>query len=232
MRDLEMYTGLPNGRKKTRRGRGHGASRETGHEKGAASARGSEDRGRARMAEGRDVAEGTRQSPSTGAGSGGARFNEARAVEDSTESPSTGSGTGGAGVHPATAHLHAAVMAHNAGDHYAAKTHALNYAHMVHVTTPTEEQTGGAPAPQHFNLATGEISDSDNEPDERRNHDVEGAHWIQGMHMQHGALHRELGVPEGQKIPAKKLARAAHSSNPTEARRAHLAETLKKMHHG
>jgi hypothetical protein len=38
-------------------------------------------------------------------------------------------------------------------------------------------------------------------------------------------------VPQGEKIPAKKLERAAHSDNPTLARRARLAETLKGMHH-
>lgn len=57
------------------------------------------------------------------------------------------------------------------------------------------------------------------------------AKWIQAMHMKKGALHRELGVPEGEKIPAAKLAKAAHSSNPTLARRANLAKTLKKMNH-
>jgi hypothetical protein len=56
-------------------------------------------------------------------------------------------------------------------------------------------------------------------------------HWIKGAIKHPGALHRELGVPEGQKIPAKKLAKAAHSSNPTLRRRAALAKTLKKMHH-
>jgi len=54
--------------------------------------------------------------------------------------------------------------------------------------------------------------------------------FIQDMHMQHGALHRQLGVPEDETIPAKKLAAAKHSSNPTERKRAILAETLKKMH--
>ena len=33
--------------------------------------------------------------------------------------------------------------------------------------------------------------------------------WIQKMHMKKGALHKELGVPEGKKIPAKKLSAAA-----------------------
>jgi hypothetical protein len=43
-------------------------------------------------------------------------------------------------------------------------------------------------------------------------------------------LHRELHVPEGQKIPASKLAKAAHSDNPTLRRRVALAKTLKGMH--
>ena len=51
--------------------------------------------------------------------------------------------------------------------------------------------------------------------------------WIAGAIKHKGALHRELGVPQGKKIPAKKLAAAAKSSNPTERTRANLAKTLK-----
>lgn len=58
------------------------------------------------------------------------------------------------------------------------------------------------------------------------------ADWIRGAVRHPGALHRELNVPQGQKIPAKKLERAEHSSNPTERKRAILAETLKGMHKG
>jgi hypothetical protein len=36
-------------------------------------------------------------------------------------------------------------------------------------------------------------------------------------------------VPVGQKIPASKLAAAAHSSNPTLRKRAALAQTFKKV---
>lgn len=54
--------------------------------------------------------------------------------------------------------------------------------------------------------------------------------WIKGAIKHPGALHRDLGVPQGQKIPASKLAKAAHSSNPTLRRRANLAKTLKGMH--
>jgi len=54
--------------------------------------------------------------------------------------------------------------------------------------------------------------------------------WIAGAIKHKGALHKELGVPEGKKIPAKKLEKATHSNNPTLAKRANLAETLRKLH--
>jgi hypothetical protein len=54
--------------------------------------------------------------------------------------------------------------------------------------------------------------------------------WIKGAIRHPGALHRELHVPEGKKIPAKKLAKAEHSKNPLERKRADLAKTLKAMH--
>ena len=57
-------------------------------------------------------------------------------------------------------------------------------------------------------------------------------HWI-GPAIKHpGALHRELGVPEGEKIPERKLEKAAHSDNPKLRRQAALAKTLKGFHHG
>lgn len=55
-------------------------------------------------------------------------------------------------------------------------------------------------------------------------------HWIAGAIKHKGALHKELGVPQGKKIPARLLTKALHSKNPTERRRAALAKTLKKMH--
>jgi hypothetical protein len=54
--------------------------------------------------------------------------------------------------------------------------------------------------------------------------------WIKGAIKHPGALHKELGVPKGKKIPASKLKKAEHSKNPTTAKRAHLAETLKGFH--
>jgi len=56
--------------------------------------------------------------------------------------------------------------------------------------------------------------------------------WIQKAIKNPGALHKELKVPMGKKIPAAKLEKAAHSSNPTLKKRAVLAETLKGMHKG
>jgi len=50
--------------------------------------------------------------------------------------------------------------------------------------------------------------------------------WIQGAIKKPGALHKELGVPEGKKIPAKKLEVAAEKPG-KEGKRARLAETLK-----
>lgn len=54
--------------------------------------------------------------------------------------------------------------------------------------------------------------------------------WIAGAVKHPGALHRSLGVPQGEKIPEKKLAKAENSDNPTLAKRARLAETLKSFH--
>lgn len=53
--------------------------------------------------------------------------------------------------------------------------------------------------------------------------------WIADATKRKGALHRNLGVPEGKKIPAKKLAKAAKSGSPTVKREAALARTLSKM---
>lgn len=50
--------------------------------------------------------------------------------------------------------------------------------------------------------------------------------WIASAIKKPGALHKELGVPQGQKIPAGKLAAAAKKPG-KEGKRARLAETLK-----
>lgn len=57
---------------------------------------------------------------------------------------------------------------------------------------------------------------------------VEKKKWIQGAIKHPGALHKELGVPKGKKIPAKKLEKAAKKGG-IEGKRARLAETLKRL---
>jgi len=53
--------------------------------------------------------------------------------------------------------------------------------------------------------------------------------WIQKAVKHPGALHEQLGVPKGQKIPKAKLAAAAKKGGKL-GQRARLAETLGKMH--
>ena len=54
--------------------------------------------------------------------------------------------------------------------------------------------------------------------------------WIQKAIKKPGALHKQLKVPAGQKIPAKKLASAAKQPGKL-GQRARLAQTLGKMSH-
>lgn len=53
--------------------------------------------------------------------------------------------------------------------------------------------------------------------------------WIAGATKNKGALHRALGVPEGEKIPEKKMAKAAKSDSPLMRKRVALAKTLKSF---
>lgn len=52
--------------------------------------------------------------------------------------------------------------------------------------------------------------------------------WIQKAIKKPGALHKELGVPMGKKIPKKTLDAAAKKPG-KEGKRARLAQTLSKM---
>lgn len=52
--------------------------------------------------------------------------------------------------------------------------------------------------------------------------------WIQKAIKKPGALHKEMGIPEGKKIPSKKLAIAAKKPGKM-GQRARLAETLKGL---
>lgn len=55
--------------------------------------------------------------------------------------------------------------------------------------------------------------------------------WIQGAIKHPGALHKDLGVAQGKKIPLKKIEKAAGGSGKT-AKRARLAITLRKIRGG
>jgi hypothetical protein len=52
--------------------------------------------------------------------------------------------------------------------------------------------------------------------------------WIAGAVGKKGALHKEMGVPEGKKIPAGRLEAAAKKGGKL-GKRARLAETLRKL---
>jgi hypothetical protein len=87
----------------------------------------------------------------------------------------------------------------------------------------------------HMSMKEWEASSLDKKHDEQQSmkglkHGGKAGKWIQGAIEHKGALHKSLHVPAGEKIPAKKLAKAEHSSNPKLAKRAHLAETLKHLH--
>ena len=51
------------------------------------------------------------------------------------------------------------------------------------------------------------------------------------LHLKKGALHKQLGVAEGKKIPTGRLAKAAHSSDPLLKKRAVFAENAKHWAH-
>ena len=53
--------------------------------------------------------------------------------------------------------------------------------------------------------------------------------WMQDLKLKKGALKKELGVPAGKTIPGVKLEKATKSKNPTERKRAGLAETFKRI---
>ncbi|MDA1035152.1 MAG: hypothetical protein O2959_06340 [Proteobacteria bacterium] len=54
--------------------------------------------------------------------------------------------------------------------------------------------------------------------------------WIESAVKKPGALRCTLKVKAGEHIPEKKLEKATHSKNKLTAKRARLAETLKRFH--
>lgn len=62
----------------------------------------------------------------------------------------------------------------------------------------------------------------------KKKKEVKEEKWIQKAIKKPGALHKQLGVPEGEKIPAGKLASAAEKGGKL-GKRARLAQTLKGL---
>lgn len=46
-------------------------------------------------------------------------------------------------------------------------------------------------------------------------------------HLNHGALHRHLGIPEGETIPEDKLEEASNSDNPHVQKMANMAKAMR-----
>lgn len=55
--------------------------------------------------------------------------------------------------------------------------------------------------------------------------------WIAGSIKHPGALHKQLGIKSGKKIPTKKIEAAAKKGGLL-GKRANLAKTLKSFRHG
>lgn len=53
--------------------------------------------------------------------------------------------------------------------------------------------------------------------------------WIAEATKNKGALHKKLGVKQGEKIPESKIKKAEHSKSPKLRKEANLADTLKKL---
>jgi hypothetical protein len=61
---------------------------------------------------------------------------------------------------------------------------------------------------------------------------AEKSHFARSMHKLHGgALHRHLGIPEGEAIPLEKKEEAANSNSPHVAAMGHLALSMESWHH-
>jgi hypothetical protein len=62
---------------------------------------------------------------------------------------------------------------------------------------------------------------------------AEKSHFARSMHKLHGgALHRHLGIPEGEAIPLEKKEEAAHSDSPHVAAMGRLAVAMHGWKHG
>lgn len=96
----------------------------------------------------------------------------------------------------------------------------------------TAAQECGFDSPEHIEASLTEHyrAASHKPPRQWSPRTAEGKHWIDKAIKHPGALHEELGVPKGEKIPESKMDEALHSDNPEEKKRAEFAEELKGFH--
>lgn len=91
-------------------------------------------------------------------------------------------------------------------------------------TKPTMPFSGAEAKDVPATYATDTKAQGEQEPEYRR----KGG----GIHIRHpGRLHERLGVPQGQKIPASKIAKAKRSADPSLRKEATFAQNAKKFHH-
>lgn len=62
-----------------------------------------------------------------------------------------------------------------------------------------------------------------------KKNEMRGDKWMNSPEIHKGGLHRSLGIPEGKKIPEKRIIKAEHSRKPKIRKEAYLAETYKKL---
>jgi hypothetical protein len=139
----------------------------------------------------------------------------------------------GGGVRP---HAHAK-HEFNFGHH-----HGAGHEEPLETHPPAELKKGGVPK-KHKHASGGRTAlacggkamkdGGDDEEDEPRHKSADGGRWIQAATNKMekkgtvGSLHRALDVPEGNKIPAKKLSKAEHSSSPALRKKANFAANVR-----
>ncbi|MFZ0867796.1 MAG: hypothetical protein WAN06_14185 [Candidatus Sulfotelmatobacter sp.] len=95
-------------------------------------------------------------------------------------------------------------------------------------TTSPSGDTGGDPSPLTREQRR-QIMEEMGPPQKMQGRKSGGGIHIKKSHQ--GLLHKNLGVAKGEPIPAKKLAKAEHSSDPKVRKRAVFAENAKHWHH-
>lgn len=105
------------------------------------------------------------------------------------------------------------------------EAHARNALARVAQHGSPEEQARvkSAVRKKYPNIEVGESIESDEEAPVE-----EAEKWIQGAIKHPGALHKQLGVPQGEKIPRKELEQAAQKGGKL-GKRARLAMTLSRL---